>query len=562
VAVQPEDSENAYNSITTLFDSGDWERCIVQADSFRLKHPNSRRLSSVIFLTAQSALKLRALDRAQMEAQRLKLQFPDSEYIDDARMIEAECALLAGRWEEAERHLDWTLGFADDLQLSALARRRREELQVYLATLKAQLKTAKSRLSDTAGVGLILPITGAVSEAAESFLRGFEWYRKKTGLPQPLIWDSEGDAVRAVRLFQAARRDGKTALIIGGLEDGSAAALAAIAQELELPFLTTACADEGLAAIGPFAFQGRADNYKCGQALAHWAIEERGLNRFAALVSNTKYGRQFARGFRNVIEAAGGRLLVEETYYPGTSDFSGHLRQIRAQGMRLQWDDSLRAALEFNGSLILRDTLLTPTAELRDTLLKVTSLTQKFLDSLWNERHKRINRWMETTGREVDSLGFPLQIFDGILLVTEPGAIEILSAQYARYNFRAQLLGDENWAIKETLLKVSRYIEGMVFVEPFPTRPGEEFDRFSTEMRTSKDGGQINRYHLAGERAARMAGFAVKRIILPGDMRETLALIRGLPTLSGPVAFVKEERVARDAALIQFSQGEFKALEK
>ncbi len=561
LAIQPDPSETAYNSLKVLFANGEWERCIVQSDTFRKQYPSSTYLSSVIYLAAQSALKARLLDRAHLEAQRLRLQFPESKYLDDARMIEAECALLAGQWDEAERLKAWVISFARDKQLCDLARQRKEELKNYLNSLKKEQQSSSVALSSPLTVGIILPITGPESDAAEAFLRGYDWYRRRANLPSPLIWDDMGDPVRAVRLFKSAQREGKVRLIIGGIEAGTAAALAATAQEVKIPFLTTLNADEGLASIGAYAFQGRADYFKCGQALAHWAVEHQGLNRFAMLYPLTKYGKQFAQGFRSFITESGGKILAEDTYYSGTSDFSGPLKSIREKGLRIQWDDSLRVAFETTGSLVLNGGDFTVKDSGPDSLFKVEELSQSFLDSLWNVQKRRLNRWMETTGRDIDSLSIPLRIFDGFLLVTEPDAIEILAAQFARYNFKTQLLGDENWADKETLSKVARYMEGLVYVEPYPPELNDEYYALSNEVSAVKEGTKMNRYHLAGERAARIVAFATKRIGQIGDVRETLSLVRDLPTLSGLVSFVKEERVARNVALIQFRQGEFKFLE-
>jgi len=564
-------AEEAYQTIRQAFERREDERLLAEIDSFRTAHPGSNRLSSIALLAAQASLQTRDLDRARAECRRLTLQFPESGYLDDARLIEAEVELLAGRFDDAERLLGWVIGFAADRTLAEKARTRLGELNAWreAETLRSGKSSPPPR--DTLRVGLILPLSGNDAEVSAGFLRGFLWRHNTGSSVEPFVWDSEGDPVRAVRLMQRTSREGRVGLFVGGSAGDETTALAVAAEQAGIPFLAALSPDEGMAAIGPNVFQGRIDYGAIGHRLGWHAAESEGHRTFAIIAPITRPGRTTASAFRETVSNAGGRVVASETYYPGAIDFSHQLNRIRQAGLRLAFNDSLQAIYDENG-IIYWDGL--PLVPAREQLIEQDDdvegsgamtprrlrLSPAFCDSLWKLADQKALRWMESTGREIDSLAIPVTSIDAILMIVEPTSIEILAAQYARQNILAQLYGDENWADREKLMRVQRYVDGLIYAEPFPAAGGEKYESFTVQMTDAGRSGRLNRHHLAGERAARVARESLEGARSPADVRRALGLMRDVQTYSGPVGLLRDERVNKHLGLIRLYRGQIEPL--
>ncbi|MFC2150533.1 hypothetical protein ACFLQV_03415, partial [Calditrichota bacterium] len=252
-------------------------------------------------------------------------------------------------------------------------------------------------------------------------------------------------------------------------------------------------------------------------------------------------------------------------------DFTGQLSNIRSVGLRKAWDDSLRDIYSRGDKLTIEErplkitqaeleAAITPLDEefatLEDT---VWTLSQPFLDSLWLTEATKVKDWMTFTGKDVDSLEMELDYYHGFLFVIEPGAINMAAPQYARIHFKTQLLGDENWSDRFNMQREGRYVEGIVYPDPFFPVAGEAYHAFAAEVQRSDSA--VTAMHLAGERAARMIQFAGSRSKDRGTMRIALGQIRGIETFSGTVSLLKEERVDRSAQFVRFSEGKFNVVE-
>ena len=555
------------------FDEGRMAEVLPLVDSFRRDFPHSKRESSVTFIAAQAALRLRQLDRARIEAHKLRLKFPNSGFADDARMIQAECSLMSERWVEAREHLNWVLGFSQDEELVNTARSYLDELNRFEDLQARVLAGAGRNPSAEPKIGLILPLSAPEGDAARAFLHGFKVVWDSTAPGDLIVYDSQGDPIRAVRLVQLLVDQDGVWGIVGGLEPAEAAGLAAAAEAYAVPFLTTTCRIDNLASIGRYVFQGRPDYCKIGAALGQYATQELGLLQFGILAPVSQMGRQLVGGFKEAVNSMGGEILAEEAYYPGTDDLSSQLKRIRKTGLRRAYDDSLRNYFATRGYLLIDNRKFkVPESALQSALPlegiidetiedTVRTITDGLLDSLWKADHVRLQEWMTQTKQEIDSLEIPLKVYDGFLFLIEPGAIEIAAPQFARFNIATQLLGNENWADRDALYRVRNYVDGLIFCEPMAVRGGEDFGMFAVAV-AGMDSTDVNVHHLEGERAARMMLFAATKAEERETMRVALSQIRDLETLSGKVSLLKEERVDHHVTLVRYKSGECEVIDE
>lgn len=563
--------ERAINSIRTNIENENWESALSSIDRFRIDFPRSEYESTITYLAAQSALRARWLGRARYEAQTLLIKFPQSKYNDAARWVLAECSIQAEQWDEAKNHLDWLIGFALDDSVKTAARTRSDELR-RLFQYREKLSKNKSNKgqTSTSPIAILLPFTGANNLAANAFKSGFEYYWHKNNLPKLLWLDTQGDPVKASVLIRKSIQDENIWAITGGIDIGEVAAIAASAELNHIPYVCTVSGNEHLTEIGKYVFQGRPDWQRIGTTLASRAINDFDLARFSIIAPHNLQGRQIAEAFKNEITDAGGEIIVEEYYYPGTQDLRKIFNQVRKIGLRRAFDDSLRLMYQTSGEIILEESRFTPDQEHLIPVLPPTdsdyeeeptqTLSPKLLDSLWASEHQRIRQWMESNAQTIDSLEIPINVFDGFLLLIESGSIEIVAPQFARANIHTQLFGGENWGNNDNLSKVKSYIDGIVFAAPLYPDPSVEYDDFTTQLPVPEI--QNGRYYqLAGERAARMLYFALTRSEGAETMRIALSQTRDLPTLSGLVSLLKEERVDRRVTLLQFKNGVFNKID-
>lgn len=544
-----------YVLLQQAYDLRNWEQALKLADYFLSDFPSSTKRSSAIFIAAQSSLNLRHLNRALLESKRLLISFPKSDYSDQAHWILAQTWLMSEQYDSAKTELNGILSSAGNAEIVGLAQERLNELESYLQ-YQAEFAKREGNVDGTLTVALILPLTGGDKiEAAEDFLTGFRVTSEKLGMEAPLIYDNHSDPINSVLIFRNEVTKHNVWAVVGGIDQQDAAALAAAAEREQIPFLSTSCGVSGLGDIGNYAFQGRVDFTRIGAYLADHAYKQDStLQRFGILVPMNQEGQQLAAGFRRVVTENGGEIPVEDYYYPGTDDFASYFQRFRKVGIKEMFVDSLKHQLQVFGRLDYMGKLFLETAEMYiDSLL-----TDSLIDSLWIAEHNRLQREIEETEIEIDSLEIPVGVYDGFLLVVEEGEgkIEALASQFARFNIQTQVMGNESWMDSESLYRVRNYVDGIVFAQPLLESDGVEYNAFRGAVFGGGDG-KLNRYHLAGDRAARIISFAAQNSHGAEDVARGISQISDLKTLSGRVSFVQTEGAAISVNLIRFSGGMF-----
>ncbi len=549
---------DSYNQLLRAYENQQWQTALDLSDNYLNSFPHSNKRASAIYIAAQSALYLRQFNRSFYEIKRLQLLYPNSEYIDDTHWLLAQLSLKSEQLDSTMKELDWIIAFSTDHRLIQTAQLQQEEINGYLSAFPDT--TELTLPNEEMAIGLILPLSGSVNqEFANDFLLGFRISWANYNLGEPLIFDSEGDPIKAVLTFKDAVQKQEVWGFVGGIDPAESAALAAQAQCDSVPFLSTACGIAGLGDIGEYSFQGRIDYVRIGRALASYANESDSTRSiFGILAPFNQEGRQIAQGFKEQIELDNNEVLAEDYYYPGTDEFGEYMKQFRKIGLKRVYSDSLRDYNKEFGHLLIDSMRFDPIDSLYSLYGEVSD---SLIDSLWQADHVRLREWIEETGTEIDSLEIPLNIYNGFLVVTEAGRdkIEALGSQFAKFNLQTQLLGNESWMDSEALYRVRNYIDGIVFAQPFKIADSTKFDYFKS-MVTGNENGLVSYYHLAGDRAAQILALAAQGARNPNDLRRGISQIQELATLSGTVSFVQSQGVDCSVTLTRYSYGQFDTL--
>jgi len=179
-------------------------------------------------------------------------------------------------------------------------------------------------------IGCLLPLTGSYKIYGNRALRGVELAlsHSESGNSGPsinvIIKDTASDpeaAVWAVRAF--AEED--VSAIIGPIITAEAAA--SEAQNKGIPVITLT-QKERITDIGDHVFRNFLTPKMQVQAIVSYAIGELGMNSFAVLYPEEKYGTTFMTLFWDEVESYGGKLVASESYLPSHTDFGSPIRKL------------------------------------------------------------------------------------------------------------------------------------------------------------------------------------------------------------------------------------------
>ncbi|AMV70788.1 hypothetical protein JCM30471_25950 [Desulfuromonas carbonis] len=233
----------------------------------------------------------------------------------DALLQQAERAYRRGDQATASRLLTRLLGSPVDFPYRAAA-----------AELYARV-AGRPWLQRT--IGVLLPLSGKYATFGELVRRGMELaLDQKSGGPAPvrlLFRDIGADPERSAEAVSRLVREDGVMAIAGPITGSAAVAAAERAQQEQVPLLTLS-QREDLPQLGNMIFRDSLTPQLQAEALARYAVEVRGLTRFAILLPDSRSGQEMADLFTAALRRCGGQVLVRAAYAPDATDFR---RQVR-----------------------------------------------------------------------------------------------------------------------------------------------------------------------------------------------------------------------------------------
>ncbi|HHT74198.1 MAG TPA: ABC transporter substrate-binding protein [Firmicutes bacterium] len=190
---------------------------------------------------------------------------------------------------------------------------------------------------DVIKIGLITSLTGSVATYGQSVRNavtmGVDDINAAGGINgrkiSLVILDDKGDATEAA---QAARRlidRENVAMILGPVITPCVMAVAPIAQAAGLPMLTPTGTGDQITSIGDYIFRGAYKDSFQGRIMAQFAAENLGIKEAAIIydVAND-YSVGLRNAFKATFEELGGKIIAEESYSTGDTDFSAQLTSL------------------------------------------------------------------------------------------------------------------------------------------------------------------------------------------------------------------------------------------
>jgi len=186
-------------------------------------------------------------------------------------------------------------------------------------------------------VGVILPLSGGGASLGKSCLDGIQLAIDETNankaetFPQIrlVIEDDELKPAVGVSAFQRLATVDKVDAVIGPLSSGVALAVAPLAENKHVVMLSPGASTPALSAAGEYVFRNELSEEYGAKAQALLALKPLGFKRIALLYPNNEYGVGTARVFRSEYQRLGGKIVGEETFEQGATDFRTALIRIK-----------------------------------------------------------------------------------------------------------------------------------------------------------------------------------------------------------------------------------------
>ncbi|MBN1464197.1 penicillin-binding protein activator [candidate division KSB1 bacterium] len=498
VAGQSSDPEALFTQGLILYRNNDFAQAKVNFLKLAALRENNPRETIGILMLAKTHFQLAEYDDVIHFAGRLINDYPGSAYVAHAYYLRACAHYERGEADQALNDLAYTVEFARTTELHHLAEstatnmldgaisqkkieslatsyswdkakpiitlwRARLEykngqkaagdriLDSFLATKPAaryatiaqQLRSSDLGGSPQIRIGLLQPVSGYFAEESQDFLRGcaFALKRRSNGPEIALILkDTRGDIVATINAaYELA--DADVQLVIGDLEGMRAATIAGLLRSSDIPVIIPVATDNNLAQISESVFQMNSDLETRSAALAEHAMKELNLKTFAILAPADDYGGIITDAFAAKVDQLHGAIISQQWYYPGTTDFSGHLQAIREAGFRHAYRDSLHSwGLNPNMARI---------------------------DSIYSRLDRQARRSSEDGDNLASYTNIAVRSIDGVFIPCYEEDIPFIASQYALYNIKSQLLGGDSWNNAEMLRRQQRYVNGVVYIAGF-----------------------------------------------------------------------------------------------
>jgi branched-chain amino acid transport system substrate-binding protein len=184
-------------------------------------------------------------------------------------------------------------------------------------------------------IGAILPLTGTESRQAELIRNGMtmaqEEINKNGGINgrrlEIIIEDNKGEAKEAVSNYNFLKNVHNVPVILT-IGSPTALALSPLVNQDKI-LLFAIAATPAYKSADDYTFRINSDATKEGEQMAQLVYEKLGIKELAVVYMNNDYGVGTKNAFLRPYTNKGGKVLIEEAFNPGTSDFRTILLKIK-----------------------------------------------------------------------------------------------------------------------------------------------------------------------------------------------------------------------------------------
>ncbi len=198
------------------------------------------------------------------------------------------------------------------------------------------LITCSTKQYETIKIGAILPLTGDAASYGRSLQNGVEVavneINNNGGINNKKILviyeDTKALPATGVSAFRKLVDVDKVKIVIGAATSSVALAVAPIAEEKKIIFLTPLASAPAISKAGDYIFRNVPSDNFGGKIAANFAIVTEKFKTLAILYINNDFGVGLREAFQNEVNRLGGNVVIIESFTQGTTDFRTQLTKI------------------------------------------------------------------------------------------------------------------------------------------------------------------------------------------------------------------------------------------
>ncbi len=274
-------------------------------------------------------------------------------------------------------------------------------------------------------IGVVLPLSGKLAsygrKALDAILLAAKSYfpNLDDGL-QVVVEDSHSNPIIAANAVEKLVNENKAMAIIGPLSWKESVYAADKAQELGVLNISLS-SKEGISERGAYIFQNAMTPKIQLDSLVSHCINNLKMSRFALLVPNNNFGKEYSTHFWNAVEKLGGKVVAYDTYNPEEKDFQKNIQELVG---------------------------LNP----KHRRMEMAKLIE------YQKAQK------EKTGREPKVKLQPIIDFEALFIPDSPKTVAQIAASLAYLDVKGvTLLGTTEWNSDQLFQRGGRYVEGSLF---------------------------------------------------------------------------------------------------
>ena len=427
-----------------------------------------------------------------------------------------------GNYDQAHRALSGFLAAYPQHELADEAKALRDEISE---------KTVYNQTT----VGLLLPLSGRYQAYGNRALKGIELamfqFNSRPDL-QPIhlvIKDTGSEPERAVSAMEEMVEE-KVAAIIGPLVGAEYAA--SIAQDNGIPIITIT-QKEKITEIGDNVFRNFLTPEMQVKRLVGFAAEALGVQNFAILYPEEKYGTTFMNLFWDEVVDTGGRVVGVESYNPANTDFADSIKKL--VGLYYEVPTEL-------------ESIVRPPAE------EELTETETALD----EESEAASQRREEQEEEA------IVDFEAIFIPDAPTKAGLIVPQLAFYDIEdVYLLGTNLWHHPKLIEMAKDYVQGAIMPDGFFSGSQSVRIRNFVEIFESTYGEKPGYIEATTYDSATILFdvISLPEVQTRTAIREELLNIRDYPGVTGLTTFDETGDALKDLSLLQIEGSRFVELE-
>ncbi len=141
--------------------------------------------------------------------------------------------------------------------------------------------------------------------------------------------DDQLKASTAIQAIQKLININKVPVIIGALTSSATLAIAPIAEKNRVVLFSASATADSIKDAGDYVFRNVPPNKIQGKTAADFAVTFLKAHSAGILQLNTDYGVSLGEAFKTHFISIGGKILIQESYNPGSKDFRAQLDKIK-----------------------------------------------------------------------------------------------------------------------------------------------------------------------------------------------------------------------------------------